>query len=204
VKSKPPSKQVPRPSPSDAGAIGSVLCARVAELRKKRRWTLAEMSAASGVSRSMLNDIERGRANPTLAVAHRIALAFGMSLVDLIEMPAAAPRLEVIRANDHTYHFRSDRRCKVRTLSPLSLQKDVEFYEIVLGRGGALRRAAHFHGTRELLTVQQGTVRLSAADESAELKAGDSIYYPADVEHSIENLGQSDAVLYQVVTYSRE
>ena len=127
-----------------------------------------------------------------------------MSLVELIEMPAATPRLEVIRADDRSYHFRSDRRCKIRTLSPLSLQKDVEFYEIVLGRGGALRRAAHFHGTRELLTVQQGTVRLSAAEESAELKTGDSIHYPADVDHAIENLGQEEAVLYQVVTYSRE
>lgn len=174
------------------------------DLRKKKRWTLEEMAAASGVSRSMLSDIERGRANPTLVVAHRIALAFGMSLGDLIEMPAVARRIDVIRADDRTYHFRTDRRCRMRTLSPLALQKDVEFYEIVLGPGGAIRRAPHFHGTRELLTVQQGTIRLQAAEEAADLKAGDSVHYPGDVEHSIENVGQEDAVLYQVVTYGRD
>ncbi len=68
----------------------------------------------------------------------------------------------------------------------------------------AIRRAAHFHGTHELLTVQQGAVRLSAAKESAELKTGDSIRYPGDVDHAIENLGHVQAVLYQVVTYSRD
>jgi transcriptional regulator with XRE-family HTH domain len=185
-------------------AIARVLCARVRELRKQKRWTLSQMSAASGVSRSMLNDIERGRANPTLVVAHRIAQALGMSLGDLIEMLDTTRRIEIIHADDHTYQFRSDRRCRIRTLSPLALQKDVEFYEIVLGPGGALRRSPHYHGTRELLAVRQGKVRLCVAEETAELAGGDSVYYPGDVDHSLENLGEEEAVLYQVVTYVRE
>ena len=80
--------------------IGRMLCARVKELRRKRGWTLEEMSAACGVSRSMLSEIERGRANPTLAVAWRIAQAFGMSLGDLVETPAATQRIDIIRADE--------------------------------------------------------------------------------------------------------
>ena len=79
---------------------------------------MEEMSAACAVSRSMLSEIERGRANPTLAVAYRIALAFGMSLGELVEAPAATHRVDVIRADDRTYHFRSDRNCRIRTRSP--------------------------------------------------------------------------------------
>ena len=190
--------------PIDAATISDMLCKRVLELRKKKRWTLEELATVSGVSRSMLSDIERGRANPTLVVTQRIALAFGTSLVDLIGMPGTQQQLEVIRADDRTYHLGTDRHCRIRTLSPLALQKSVEFYEIVLGAGGKLRRSAHFHGTRELLTVQRGKVRIQAAAEVAELKPGDSVYYPGDVEHSIENAGKEDAVLYQVVTYLRE
>ena len=197
-------KRPPAPAPADPEAIGSVLCARVRDLRKKKNWTLSQMSDASGVSRSMLNDIERGRANPTLVVAHRIATALGMSLGDLIEMIDNGRRIEIIHADDHTYHFRSDRRCRIRALSPLALQKDVEFYEIVLGPGGALKRSPHFHGTREMLAVREGKIRLGVADETAELTVGDSVYYPGDVDHLIENLGDGEAVLFQVVTYSRE
>lgn len=193
-----------QPGHGDAGAIGHVLCARVRELRRKRRWTLEELSAACGVSRSMLSEIERGRANPTLAVAYRIALAFGMSLGDLVEVPAAIHRIDVIRGDDRTYQFRSDRYCCIRTLSPLHLEKSVEFYEIVLRPGGSLRSEPHFEGARELLTVQRGAVRVVSGDETAELKTGDSAHYPADVRHAIDNAGREEAVLFLVVTYLRD
>jgi transcriptional regulator with XRE-family HTH domain len=182
-------------------ALGGVLCRRVRELRKKKAWTLDEMSAACGVSRSMLSEIERGRANPTLAVAYRIALAFGMSLGDLVEVPSAVHRIDVIRGDDRTYHFRSDRQCRIRTLSPLPLEKAVEFYEIVLHPGGTLGSCPHFKGARELLTVQRGRVRVGSGAEAVELNGGDSAHYPADVAHSIKNLGRDDAVLFVVVTY---
>jgi len=89
--------------------ISDSLCRRVRELRKKKGWTLEELSAACGVSRSMLSEIERGNANPTLAVACRIAQAFDLALGELVQSPAASARVEVIRADDRTYHYRSDR-----------------------------------------------------------------------------------------------
>src|SRR3954464_13333986 len=112
-------KQKPSPPPEE---VGSLLCRRLRELRKRRGWTLEETSAACGVSRSMLSEIERERANPTLAVAFRIAQAFGLSLGELVEAPAATSRVDVIRADDRTFHYRSDRHCRIRTLSPLHLE----------------------------------------------------------------------------------
>jgi transcriptional regulator with XRE-family HTH domain len=103
----------------------------------------------------LLSQIEREQANPTLAVTLRIARAFGLSLGELIEMPGAASAVTVIRANDHTYHYRSDKDCRIRTLSPLNLEKDVEFYEVRLQPGGVLRSSPHFEGTREFLTLQK-------------------------------------------------
>ena len=76
--------------------IHRMLCGRVRELRKKKGWTLEQLSAACGVSRSMLSEIERGNANPTLAVAFRIAGAFSMSLGDLVDAPAAPSRIDVM------------------------------------------------------------------------------------------------------------
>jgi len=192
------------PGPAVEESIGRVLCSRVRELRKKKRWTLEEMSAACGVSRSMLSEIERERANPTLAVAYRIAQAFGVSLGELVQSTGAVHQIDVIRADDRTYHFRSDHHCSIRTLSPLNLEKSVEFYEIVLRPNGALKSAPHFDGARELLTVQRGAVRLCSADDTAEIQAGDSAHYRADLPHSIENRGTEDAVLFLVVTYLRD
>ncbi len=198
-------KPAGRTAPPTAGeSVGGVLSSRVRQLRNKKGWTLEEMSSACAVSRSMLSEIERGRANPTLAVAYRIAQAFGMSLDELVELPSVTHRLDVIRSEDQSYYFRADRYCRIRTLSPLHLEKSVEFYEIVLHGGGALKSEPHFEGAKELLTVQQGAVRVRSGEESVELATGDSAHYPADVLHSIENLGRDDAVLFLVVTYLRD
>ena len=149
----------------------------------------------------MLSQIEREQANPTLAVTLRIARAFGLTLSELIEMPGAASAVTVIRANDHTYHYRSDKDCRIRTLSPLNLEKDIEFYEVRLQRGGALRSSPHFEGTREFLTVQKGRLRIESASDAEELNPGDSASYRADVSHALINAGKTEAIAYLIVVY---
>jgi transcriptional regulator with XRE-family HTH domain len=182
-------------------AVNRHLGARVKQLRAVRGWSLDALANASGVSRSMLSDIEREQANPTLAVTLRIAQAFGMALGELIEMPGATSAVTVIRADDHAYDYRSDKFCRIRTLSPLNLEKDVEFYGVQLQPGGALRSAPHFEGTREFLAVQKGQVRVESAGDAETLNPGDSASYRADVPHAIVNTGKGEAVLFLVDIY---
>ena len=193
-----PASAKPQPATDPAGGH---LCRRLKQLRAGRGWSLDALAKASGVSRSMLSQIERGRANPTLAVAFRIARAFGMTLGALVESPGATSAVEVIRAGDHAYHYRSDKNCRIRTLSPLNLEKDVEFYEVRLAEGGALRSSPHFEGTREFLTVQKGRVRVESASDAEELVPGDSATYRADVPHAIVNAAKGEAVVFLVDIY---
>ena len=190
-----------RAAPVSSAAINRHLGLRVKKLRTERGWSLEALANASSVSRSMLSQIEREQANPTLAVTLRIAQAFSMTLPELLEMPGAASAISVIRSDDHAYHYKSDTLCRVRTLSPLNLEKDVEFYEVELQPGGALRSAAHFEGTREFLTVAKGQVRLESADDAENVGPGDSASYRADVPHAIVNAGKGKAAVFLVVIY---
>jgi quercetin dioxygenase-like cupin family protein len=81
------------------------------------------------------------------------------------------------------------------------LEKDVEFYEVELEPGGALRSAAHYEGTREFLTVQRGQLRVESAGDADTLGVGDSASYPADVPHAIVNVGRRKAMLFLVDIY---
>ncbi len=182
-------------------AINRHFGGRVKELRAGRGWSLEQLASASGVSRSMLSEIEREQANPTLAVTMRIAQAFGMSLPDLLEMPGSSSAVRVIRGDDHAFHYRSDKNCRIRTLSPLNLEKDVEFYEVQLQPGGALRSAPHFDGTREFLTVTRGSVRVESGADIETLGPGDSASYRADVPHAVVNAGKDEVIVYLVVIY---
>ena len=72
-------KQAP-PPPPPAEAIHQHLGSRVKHLRGGRGWSLEALANASGVSRSMLSQIEREETNPTLAVTMRIAQAFAITI----------------------------------------------------------------------------------------------------------------------------
>jgi len=184
-----------RPTPMDHFAR------RLRELRHNRGWSLEDLATVSEVSRSMLSEIERGRAIPTVAVAWRIARALGVSLNDLVDSQEAVSCIEVVRATDKAYLYRSDEHCTIRTLSPLHMEKDVEFYELRLAPKGELRSAPHYQGTREFLTVAKGRVRVEVESHIETLGQGDSATYPADRPHAIVNIGSSQCILFLVVIY---
>ncbi len=178
--------------------------AKIRELRQSWGWTLEQLATASGVSRSMLSQVERGEANPTLAVTFRIAQAFDLSLSDLVEGAFRAPKIDVVRGDDPNSIFREDHIGRIRTLSPLNLEKDVEFYEVNLAPQQTLESAPHFVGTREFLTLVKGTVTLKSGDEETTLKRGDSAQYPADVPHSISNSSKQPAIFFLVDIYASQ
>src|SRR5512136_3139573 len=101
------------PSAAPAESITRHLGGRVKHLRSTRGWSLEALANASGVSRSMLSQIEREQANPTLAVTLRIAQAFGMGLGELLQMPGAASTVTVIRREDRAFHYRADPDCTI-------------------------------------------------------------------------------------------
>jgi len=186
----------------DIEPIAQVLCEKVKGLRKDKGWTLEGFATISGVSRSMLSQIERGQANPTLAVACRIAQAFSISVGELVDEPWTASAIEVIRRNDPAFLYRSDSQCKIRTLSPLNMEKNIEFYELSISVGAQLKSAAHFEGAREFITVEKGSVEITAGADTSMLNEGDSAHYRGDVAHNITNTAAVEAVCFLVVSYS--
>ena len=186
-------------SKKDIEPVAQVLCEKVKGLRKDKGWTLERFAAISGVSRSMLSQIERGQANPTLAVACRIAQAFSISVGELVDEPWTASAIEVIRRNDPAFLYRSDSQCKIRTLSPLNMEKNIEFYELSISVGAQLKSAAHFEGAREFITVEKGSVEITAGVDTSQLNEGDSAHYRGDIAHNITNTAAVEAVCFLVV-----
>jgi len=184
-----------------ADAINENLGRRVKKLRGDRGWSLEELSKVSGVSKSMLSEIEREKANPTLSVTYRIANAFGLNLQELIETAESASAIQVIRSTERSQVYRSDKQCEIRTLSPLNLEKETEFYQVTLKPKGELRSQPHYEGTREFLTVEHGAIRIESGKDTADLANHDSATYRADVPHAIVNTGTDEAVVFLVVIY---
>ena len=56
---------------------------RIEEIRKSRGIRQEELAKTLGVSRQTISSLENGRYNPTLALAHKLAVSFGMSIEEL-------------------------------------------------------------------------------------------------------------------------
>lgn len=174
---------------------------RVKERREAAGLSLDQLSRLSGVSKAMLSQVERSRANPTVVVLLKITHGLGCSLDDLVGPGAGGPSIDVVRLGDSHAIYRSSKECTIRTLSPLGAEKNVEFYEVILAGRAALRSQPHFQRTEEYLAVSAGKVRVVSGEASVLLKKGDSAHYRADVAHAIENVSASVARVYLVVKY---
>src|SRR3954463_7095052 len=72
---------------------------RLRELRRFRRCTLRTVATRSGLSESLLSQVERGRSSASVSSLRRIADALGISMADLFE-PDGVPGPRVLRRVD--------------------------------------------------------------------------------------------------------
>ncbi|WP_184251171.1 helix-turn-helix domain-containing protein [Paraburkholderia atlantica] len=174
---------------------------QIQRLRAERRMTLDDLSRAAGVSKSMLSEIERDKANPTIAVAWRLTNALGVSLDSLFASPKSPEAIAVSGPHDIPTLSGHEAKYQLRVWGPIELAGKFEWYELTLQPGGALVSNAHEPGTREHLTVLHGSIEIEAAGASKRLKVADTARYVADEPHAIRNVGKSEAKALLVVIH---
>src|ERR1700733_9966603 len=165
---------------------------QIQRLRSERRMTLDDLSRAAGVSKSMLSEIERDKANPTIAVAWRLTNALGVSLDSLFAPQKAPEAIAVSGPHEIPTLSGDDGGYQLRVWGPIELAGKFEWYELTLQAGGALVSNAHEPGTREHLTVLSGTIEVEASASTRRVKAAETARYAADEPHAIRNVGRAE------------
>ena len=175
----------------------------LATLRQAQSLSLDELSRKAGVSKSMLSQIERAQANPTVAVVWRLANALGVPMGDLLGSRPAPdePAITIVAVHATPSLRNPDGSCELRILGPIELAGQFEWYALSLQVGGALESQAHEHGAREHLTVLSGAIEVDAGDEKQRLKHGETARYAVDRPHAIRNVGKTAASAWLVVVH---
>lgn len=189
----------PREPDNEPPRVGDTLAA----LRQAQALSLDELSRKAGVSKSMLSQIERAQANPTVAVVWRLANALGVPIADLLGAAPAAPAPAIALVEPQaTPSLRSpDGACELRILGPVELAGQFEWYELRLQAGGVLESQAHEPGTREHLTVVSGSMEVQVAEARQKVKSGETARYHADTTHCIRNIAKTAASAWLVVIH---
>ncbi|MFK3737789.1 helix-turn-helix domain-containing protein [Massilia sp. TN1-12] len=176
--------------------------ATLQRLRLARGLTLEDLSRIAGVSKSMLSQIEREKANPTIAITWRLANALGVQIGELLSSEVRTPEhIRVVEAHEIPTLPGAHAGYSLRILGPMELAGKYEWYELTLQPGGELASQAHDPGTTEHLTIVTGTVELEVGGEKKKIKHGATARYPADQDHVIRNAGKAEAKALMVVVH---
>ncbi|OIH97229.1 XRE family transcriptional regulator [Curtobacterium sp. MCBA15_001] len=167
---------------------------RLQHLRTERRWSLTELAEASGVSRAMINRVERGVSSPTATILGRLSGAFGMTISQLLDEgqrgeapePASLEQATGVQRGATADHW-TDPETGYRRRPVSSAEFPVDVTEVVLPAGAHVTYPASAYAfLRHCIWVVEGALRLDVGGEPTTLGAGDRIELgePAEVTYA--------------------
>jgi transcriptional regulator with XRE-family HTH domain len=196
-------RRMPRPPGDDVGAaaMAKQVATNLREMRKARGLSLDQLAVASGVSRAALSQIETQRTNPSLGVLWKIAAGLGVHFAELVGV--AAQHVAILRRNEAQVLLSSDGTLESRPLTPSGASPWTEAYELNLAAHGRHLSEPHAAGTREVVVVLDGLLRMRVGDEAHDLGKGDAISFLADQPYVYENVGNSNLRCHDIIIYTR-
>jgi transcriptional regulator with XRE-family HTH domain/quercetin dioxygenase-like cupin family protein len=192
--------RVPRP---DYPEIGEHLRAR----RHERGLSLRELADRLGVSPSLISQIERGRANPSVSTLYAIVAELDISLDELlfdrrVERSSAGdaqPNASVPEPPSGPIQ-RSNQRTRIRLASGVIWERlttrsepGTEFLYVIYEVGGASspEDAYQRHAGHEWGYVLSGSLRVTIAFEDYVLQPGDAVSLESTTPHRLVNAGDT-------------
>jgi transcriptional regulator with XRE-family HTH domain len=179
---------------TDPDAILSLLPARLKQARQTQGLSLDAVAKLSGVSRSMVSQIERGESSPTVSTLWNLTRALQVDFAGLLEAPEG-PRIEVLRGAQVPMIENRGAGCAIRILSPPEDAGRFEVYELLFRAGGVLASDPHARGTQENLTVIEGALTVTSGAAVEQVRQGETARYAADLPHRLEAEAEARAFL---------
>ena len=163
--------------------------------RKDAGLSLDELARRSGVSKSILSQIERDSTNPTIATVWRICAALERSPESLFRVgEEERSGITVLSANATPEIQSEDGLCRLRILGAIETVERLQWYEFLAEPGGELVSTAHGAGSIEHLTVIAGTLSVTANGETKSAEVGETLRYATAVGgHVVRNTGAEPA-----------
>ena len=177
---------------------GLLLGNRLSSLRKRKKMTLDDLSAKSGVSKSILSQIERDMSNPTVTTISRISDALGEKLSDFF-LKIEVGETNSIESSKETPSIKSkDGMCELSILGAGETVNWLQWYLLEMKPKGVLKSKSHGPKTYENLTVIEGQIEVTCDASKEKLSKGDTFRFQSNKEHTIKNNSKQKAQVLMV------
>lgn len=175
---------------------------RVRDRRERLGLTLRALATTSGISSSMISDVERGLKSPTISTLSALAQALDVPISALLEdTKSPARRIRVTRVSERMEVMDPENGAKYDVYRPVTIGSRIELTRFVVPPGAVVGPfPAHAEGMIEHMRVDSGRIRVEFGAEEVELETGDCCTCLADAPHSFDNRNNSTEALIYIVT----
>ncbi len=164
------------------------LGAKLRQLRLRKKIALVDLGKHTGLSASMLSQLENGKLVPTLPTLARIAMVFDVGLEHFFADQRARRVFSIVRADERLrFPDRADSPTPGYFFEVLTFgatEKSMSAYLAEFPMLESKESRVHFHSGAEFVYVLSGQLAINYQMEDHLLGPGDSVYFDASEPHS--------------------
>lgn len=172
---------------------------KLKQIRSLRGLTMRQLAHAAGCSESLLSKIENGRANPSVATLHRLALALGTNIGAVFSGGDSAERI-VSLPQDRPSFTTQDGGIRIERLVSAEGIHLLTGYIHWIKPGSGYAGEVVQHQGEELGLVLEGEIELTVNGAAYRISAGGSFHFRSELPHGYRNCGSETARIVWVST----
>ena len=156
-------------------------------IRKSRNLSLDMLAEKTGVSKSMLGQIERGESNPTVTTVSKIMEGIKIPFEDLIYtkeeniLSVTKESLSIYKEKEGEY--------KIQVVFPYSRERSFELFPLELEQGCSFQGNICGDNTWAYLTSYVGSISVTIDNVQYQIEEGGALRFPAFKDYVIRNIG---------------
>jgi transcriptional regulator with XRE-family HTH domain len=183
------------------------LGSKLRQLRLRKKIALVDLGKHTGLSASMLSQLENGKLVPTLPTLARIAMVFDVGLEHFFSDQRARRVFSIVRAGERLrFPDLADSPTPGYFFEVLifgATDKPISAYLAEFPTHEAKDTRSHFHSGAEFIYVLSGQLAINYLMEDHLLGPGDSVYFDASEPHSYTGKSEQGTTAIVVTSQPR-
>ncbi|MCP4671916.1 MAG: helix-turn-helix domain-containing protein [Desulfobacula sp.] len=167
--------------------------------REDRKLSLDKLSELTGVSKSMLRQIETGKSSPTIATIWKIANGLKVSFTSLLRKPEIDAKIRSFTKGKpltaESEHYR------LFPLIPFEPEQSFETYFIEIDAGTVFFGEPHEGNVYEYVFVLKGEIEISVDGKKFKVKENNFLKFKANCPHEYKCIGKKMASAIMQISY---
>ncbi|MDD5169740.1 MAG: cupin domain-containing protein [Syntrophales bacterium] len=178
--------------------------AKVRELRERRKLTLQDLAAKTGLAKSVLSEIEEDEMVPPVASLLKLSKALGVGMAHFFQGDEPV-KISVTRSNERIriksrpHHHEGEVNYIYESLETKKSEKKMEPLLVEFLPMDTSEIVFNKHDGEEFSFVLEGKLEFRTDDRVEVLSQGDAIYFDSDLNHSFRALDNSPAKALVIV-----